>query len=62
MISHRHPLLSLAVGFAYLIYYFVQGRKEEQTEAGKTVMAARAAAKDQEAPFPVWFYMSPAHR
>ncbi len=34
----------------------------EQTEAGKTVMAARAAIKDQEGPFPVWFYMAPAHR
>ena len=34
----------------------------EQTEAGKTVMAARAAAKDQGAPFPVWFYMTPGHR
>ena len=34
----------------------------DQTEAGKTVMAARAAIKDQDAPFPVWFYMAPAHR
>ncbi len=34
----------------------------EATEAGKTVMAARAALKDQEAPFPFWFYMAPAHR
>ncbi len=34
----------------------------EQTEAGKTVMAARAAIKEQGAPHPVWFYMSPGHR
>ena len=34
----------------------------ESTEAGKTVMAARAAVKAAEAPFPVWFYMSPGHR
>jgi hypothetical protein len=34
----------------------------EQTEAGKAVMAARAALRDQEAPFPFWFYMAPAHR
>ncbi len=34
----------------------------EQTEAGKTVMAARAAIKDQGAPHPVWFYMAPGHR
>lgn len=34
----------------------------EATEAGKTVMAARGALKDQEAPFPFWFYMAPAHR
>ena len=34
----------------------------EETEAGRTVMAARAALKDQEAPFPFWFYMAPAHR
>ncbi len=34
----------------------------EQTEAGKTVLAARAAIKDQGAPHPVWFYMTPGHR
>ena len=34
----------------------------EQTEAGKTLMAARAALKAAEAPFPVWFYMAPGHR
>ncbi len=33
-----------------------------QTEAGKLVMAARSALKEQEAPAPVWFYMAPAHR
>ena len=34
----------------------------EGTEAGRTIMAARTALKDQEAPFPFWFYMTPAHR
>jgi hypothetical protein len=34
----------------------------EETEAGRTLMAARAALRDQEAPFPFWFYMAPAHR
>lgn len=34
----------------------------EQTEAGRTLLAARQAAKDQGAPFPLWFYMAPAHR
>ena len=34
----------------------------ESTEAGKTMLAARAAMKEQEAPFPFWFYMAPAHR
>ncbi len=34
----------------------------ERTEAGKTLMAARAALKEQEAPFPLWFYMAPGHR
>ncbi|MDZ7676671.1 MAG: hypothetical protein U5K30_16585 [Acidimicrobiales bacterium] len=34
----------------------------EQTEAGKTLMAARAALKEQDAPFPLWFYMAPGHR
>ena len=31
----------------------------EETEAGKTVMAARQALQDQDAPFPFWFYMAP---
>lgn len=34
----------------------------EATEAGKTMLAARASMKEQEAPFPFWFYMAPAHR
>ncbi|MBT8214776.1 MAG: hypothetical protein KJP12_06085 [Acidimicrobiia bacterium] len=34
----------------------------EATEAGKTLMAARLALKEQGAPFPLWFYMAPAHR
>ncbi len=34
----------------------------EVTEAGKTVLAARGSMKKQEAPFPFWFYMAPAHR
>jgi len=33
-----------------------------ETEAGKTMMAARAQLKEQDAPFPFWFYMAPAHR
>jgi hypothetical protein len=32
------------------------------TEAGRTVLAARAAMRDQGAKFPIWFYMTPAHR
>ncbi len=34
----------------------------ERTEAGKVVLAARAAMKEQGAPFPFWFYMAPGHR
>jgi hypothetical protein len=34
----------------------------EQTEAGKTILAARDAIRGQEAPMPVWFYMAPGHR
>ncbi len=34
----------------------------ERTEAGRTVMAARKALQEQEAPFPFWFYMAPGHR
>lgn len=34
----------------------------ETTEAGRTLMAARAALEEQGAPFPFWFYMSAGHR
>ncbi len=34
----------------------------ESTEAGRTIMAARAALQTQEAPFGFWFYMAPGHR
>lgn len=34
----------------------------EDTEAGKTVMAARKALSDQDLPFALWFYMAPGHR
>jgi len=34
----------------------------ERTEAGKTVLAARQAIKDQGGPHPAWFYMTPGHR
>ena len=34
----------------------------EETEAGKTMQAARESLKAQDAPFPFWFYMAPAHR
>jgi hypothetical protein len=34
----------------------------EETEAGRTLMAARQALQDQGAPFPFWFYMAPGHR
>ena len=34
----------------------------ESTEAGKTVLAARAAIKDQGGKFPIWFYMTPGQR
>jgi hypothetical protein len=33
----------------------------EKTEAGKTVLAARAAIKASGAAMPVWFYMTPGH-
>jgi hypothetical protein len=33
----------------------------ERTEAGATVLAARAAIRDQGAKFPIWFYMTPGH-
>lgn len=34
----------------------------ERTEAGQTVLAARAAMRDAGAKFPVWFYMTPGNR
>jgi len=34
----------------------------DQTEAGSTVLAARKEMERQDAPFPFWFYMAPAHR
>jgi hypothetical protein len=34
----------------------------ERTEAGRTILAARAALQEQGAPFPFWFYMAPGHR
>jgi hypothetical protein len=34
----------------------------QETEAGKTLLAARATMKAQEAPFPLWFYMAPGQR
>ncbi len=34
----------------------------ESTEAGRTMLAARTSMKEQEAPFPFWFYMAPGHR
>lgn len=33
-----------------------------QTEAGKAMLAARASLREQEAPFPFWFYMVSADR
>jgi hypothetical protein len=34
----------------------------EQTEAGKTILAARTSMKEQGGPRGVWFYLSPGHR
>ncbi|HYN34275.1 MAG TPA: hypothetical protein VES40_16745, partial [Ilumatobacteraceae bacterium] len=34
----------------------------DQTEAGATVLAARAAIRDSGGKFPIWFYMTPGHR
>lgn len=34
----------------------------EETEAGKTIMAARSELQRQEVPFPFWFYMAPGQR
>ena len=33
-----------------------------RTEAGKTVLAARAAMRDADVKRPIWFYMAPGHR
>ncbi len=34
----------------------------DQTEAGKTMLAARTAIRDAGAKFPIWFYMTPGQR
>jgi hypothetical protein len=34
----------------------------DRTEAGATVLAARAAIRDSGAKFPIWFYMTPGQR
>lgn len=34
----------------------------EQTEAGATMLAARAAIRDSGGKFPIWFYMTPGQR
>ena len=34
----------------------------EATEGGRTLMKSRKALQDQEAPFAMWFYMTPGHR
>jgi hypothetical protein len=34
----------------------------DQTEAGATVLASRAAIRDSGAKFPIWFYMTPGQR
>ena len=34
----------------------------DETEAGRTVLAARAAIKESGAPHPLWFYMAPGQR
>lgn len=34
----------------------------DKTEAGATVLAARAAIRDSGAKFPIWFYMTPGQR
>jgi hypothetical protein len=34
----------------------------EQTEAGKTILAARQVVKATGVPHPVWFYLAPGHR
>ena len=34
----------------------------DQTETGKVMMAARQAMQDQDAPQPMWFYLTPGDR
>ena len=34
----------------------------ERTEAGRTMLAARAAIRDSGGKFPIWFYMTPGNR
>jgi hypothetical protein len=34
----------------------------ERTDAGRAILAARLQLKEQDAPFPFWFYMAPANR
>lgn len=34
----------------------------DRTEAGKAILEARRAMKAAEAPFPLWFYMTPGAR
>jgi hypothetical protein len=34
----------------------------DRTEAGATVLAARAAIRDSGGKFPIWFYMTPGQR
>lgn len=34
----------------------------DRTEAGSTILAARAAMRDAGVKFPIWFYMTPGHR
>ena len=34
----------------------------EQTEAGRTILAARKAMESQGAPRRLWYYMAPGHR
>ena len=34
----------------------------DRTEAGATLLAARAAMRDAGVKFPIWFYMAPGHR
>jgi hypothetical protein len=34
----------------------------DQTEAGKVMLAARTAMREQGAPQPMWFYLTPGDR